>query len=90
MTVPILHAGLLFMGTTTAGNTVRLWSASREGHWHAAYDGGEHPATTEPVPADAIPALLAVWGVEATSWISWATVRRAKRPDPRPAFEPPG
>jgi len=59
------------MGRTATGDTVRLWAAARKGYWHAAYTG-ERRVTTEPIPADAIPALLGAWGVEATSWITWA------------------
>ena len=78
MAVPILHPGLLYLGITAAGDTVRLWAAVREGHWHAAYNIGQR-VTTEPIPPDAIPALLAEWGVEPVTWISWAS--RPQSPD---------
>ena len=67
-TIPILRAGLVFQGRTASGDTVHLWA--KDGYWHAAYHKARR-LTTEPVPADAIPALLAAWGVEPVAWISW-------------------
>jgi len=85
MTIPILHAGLTFVGTTAAGHIVRLWPTPRRDYWHVTYNRG-HRATSEPTPGHAIPALLAAWGVEATSWTSWAVTPREKNPDLR--FDP--
>jgi len=81
MTMPILHPGLFYLGTTAAGDTVRLWAAARAGHWHAAYNIGQR-ITMEPILADAIPALLAEWDVEPVAWISWA-IPRAQSADLR-------
>jgi len=86
MTIPILHAGLTFAGTTAEGHIVRLRPTSREGYWEVTYTRG-HRATTEPIPAGAVAPLLADWAAEVDAWISWAAAPRAKNLDRRVVFD---
>jgi hypothetical protein len=77
--LPILAPGHIHTGTTVAGIGVRIWPTPDPERWHV---GTSRPqATTEPVNAEEIPALLEEWRVEVTFWTCWAGSIHDRNPD---------
>ena len=77
----VLEPGHIHKGETASGNVVRIWPTPTPGLWHVGCSGPAH-ATEEPVPADQIPVVLALWNVTVRAWgPHWPVPPRAMNPD---------